>query len=182
MVACENNLYIQGKRETIKYFISILDKSPTLFEAFIPLSGTYIESYGTSSDIYIENIVFDLSENDVINLIFYTHNTPCIEFCKRLAGKFGVNTQLTYFKSTKSDLGFSGRFEIYLNQIVKDERLSYWQGMYNYNYDLFWENIDKIKSEATFVSFMELKLSDLDYQQLKYKFDEFNLLKQFKKL
>ena len=92
-----------------------------------------------------------------------------------------------YYYNEEHD--FSGRFEIYQNQIVKNDFLSYWQGMYTYNYDIFWENINDLfkneRSEENFVNFMELlqnkkiHILEKDFQQLKYQFDEFLLLKQF---
>ena len=187
MVACENNLFIQVNDKK-DYFINIFENNTKLFESFIQCNGKMQEYYGTDSDVYLEYVIFE-NTTDIINLIFYTHDTPCIEFCKRLAGKFSVNIQLYYYNEEHD---FSGRFEIYQNQIVKNDFLSYWQGMYTYNYDIFWENINDLfkneRSEENFVNFMELlqnkkiHIFEKDFEQLKYQFDEFLLLKQFENL
>jgi hypothetical protein len=181
---CENNLFIQtNSPEKKEYFMKILEEATVLFQSLIPLNGTKKECYGTDSDIYLEYITFDIADPDVINLIFYTHDTPCIEFCKRLAGYYSVNVQLVYFNEENN---YSGKIDIYRNQLVRDERYTYWQGMYVYNFDIFWERIDVLFENET--NFMELlRKNNLcvlgkDFEQLKYQFEEYTLFRQFENL
>jgi len=188
MTACENNLFIQFNNSEIKdYFLKVFENvdNQLLFQSFIPLSGTKLECYGVDSDVYIEYIKFDISDSDVINIIFHTHENPCIEFCKRLAGRYSVNVQLIYYCEENN---YSGQIQIYHNQLVKNELYSYWQGVYLFYYDLFWERLDNFFESYESKNFMELlqknsmNIFEKDLNLLKFRFDEFNLMNQFKNL
>ena len=148
---CKNNLLIQIEDyEKREYFINVLSHSEKLFQSFIPLTALKLECYGTSSDVFIEyiNITF---ENDIINLIFFTYDTPCIEFCKRLASRYSVNIQLLYFNDQED---YSGKIDIYRHQLIKNEKCSYWQGLYNFDCSVFWENVHLIFENGTFMDIL----------------------------
>uniref|UniRef100_A0A6C0B0H1 YubB ferredoxin-like domain-containing protein n=1 Tax=viral metagenome TaxID=1070528 RepID=A0A6C0B0H1_9ZZZZ len=188
MCACENNLFIQfDTPEKKDYFLSILEnvENQLLFQSFIPIFESKKETYGTDSDVYIEYITFDVSDSDVINIIFYTNETPCIEFCKRVSAKYSVNIQLLYFCEEN---GYSGQIQIFHNQVVKNELYNYWQGMYVLQYDLFWERLQDFFESMDAKNFMEflqkneMTIYQNDFSKLNYHFDEFKLLNQFKNL
>jgi hypothetical protein len=188
MSPCENNLFIQfDSQEKKDYFLKVFENTDNnlFFESFISLTSTKLECYGTSSDIYIEYITFDTLDSDVIKLVFHTHEYPCLEFCKRLAGKYSVNIQLVYFNE---DSNYSGKIEIFNHQLVKDEIYGYWNGLYILHYDVFWERLNDLFESCESLTFMELlqknsiNVLDKDLNLLKYRFDEFNLLNQFKNL
>jgi len=188
MSPCENNLFIQfDTPEKKDYFLKILEDTNNvhLFQSFVPIFESKKESYGTDSDVYIEYVTFDISDSDVINIIFHTHESPCIEFCKRLAGKYSVNVQLAYFNQESN---FSGKIDIFYNQLVKNEMYTYWQGLYILNYDLFWERLGEFFESVPAKTFMEfLQKNNMiiyqnDFSKLNYHFDEYNLMNQFKNL
>jgi len=184
-MACENNLFIQiDSLQTRMYFESILRESDVLFQSFVPLFGTKEECYGTGSDVYMEYILVDKLQ-DILKLVFYTHETPCIEFCKRLAAKYSVNIQLVYLNEEND---YSGELQIYRNQITKNDQYSYYQGLYIHEPDDFWEDIEELFENLDYQNIMEvltdkrLILSENDFLELRSKFNEILLLKQFKKL
>jgi len=188
MSPCENNLFIQfDTSEKKDYFLRIFENTDNilLFESFIQLTGTKQECYGTSSDVYMEYVTFDISDSDIISIIFHTYEYPCLEFCKRLAGKYSVNTQLVYFNEESN---YSGKIEIYRHQVIRDEMYSYWNGLYVFHYDIFWERLNDLFTSCESRTFMELlqknsiNVLGKDLSLLKYRFDEFNLSNQFKNL
>jgi len=188
MTVCQNNLFVQfDTLEKKDYFLKILEniENQLLFQCFIPLNGTKLECYGVDSDVYIEHVTFDISDSDTINIIFYTNENPCIEFCKRLVGRYNVNIELVYFCEENN---CSGRIQIFHHQIVKNEIYSYWQGMYVLQYELFWEHLTDFFESNQAKNFMKLleknnmTIFQKDFEQLQYQFDEFNLMNQFKNL
>ena len=177
---CENNLFIHAETDERKdYFMNILNNSDRLFESFIPLSQTKLECYGTSSDVYIEFIEVEIVM-DLICLKFYTYQTPCIEFVKRLAGRYSLNIQLHY---NNQEDDFSGEISIYRNQLIKDHRYSYFQGVYFNNRDSFWELVYKDFNESlSFMDFLlakRLSLNENDFNKLKKLYDEFLFCSKF---
>jgi hypothetical protein len=182
MTACENVLFIHTDSNYKKeYFIGMLNESIVLFETFVTLNGSRYECYGTSSDVYIEYIDIKI-EDDVITLLFYTYDNPCIEFCKKFAAKYSISVQLTYYNE---ESGYSGKLDIYRNQVVRNERCSYWQGMYMYSFK-FWENIYRLfENEIDFMEMIKknnLHILNEEFLQLKRKFDEYILCKGFEKM
>jgi hypothetical protein len=149
---CENVLFIQTR--CIKQKEYFLDNLQT----FIPYYKI-IETF--------ENI---------INCIFNTEN-PCIEFCKKICGLYNLNIQLYYFNKYNN---YSGFFQIHNNQNTINQVCSYWQGLYNYNYDIFWKSLDKLFEEQ--FNFKELELSQKDLRDLENKFEYFLLFQKFIKL
>jgi len=185
MTVCENTLFIQFDTvEKKDYFLSVFEnvENDVLFGSFIELVGTKKECYGTDSDVYIENVTFDISDNDIISILFYTHESPCLEFCKKLAAKYTVNIELVFLNEENN---YSGKIHINQVQIVKNEIYSYWQGVYLFRYSVFWESLEELFEKYSSKNFMELlqkaslSLFDKDLQLLQNRFDEFNLFKQF---
>lgn len=179
---CENNLFIHAETDERKeYFMNILNRSDKLFESFIPLSQTKLECYGTSSDVYIEYIEVKLVL-DLIILKFYTYQTPCIEFAKRLAGRYSLNVQLHYYNE-ESD--FSGEVSIYRNQLMKEEHYSYLQGVYFNNRESFWQKAyEKFNESWAFMDFIlakGLSMNENDFNRLKRLYDEFLFCGYFNK-
>jgi hypothetical protein len=177
---CENCLFIYlDDGEKKDYFIRTLNTNDKLFEAFIPLFESKLECYGTSSDVYIEYIDVDFLAH-CISLTFYTYETPCIEFCKKLASRYNFNIELKYYNELAD---FAGKLQIYRNQIVK-ECYGYLQGIYFNKKDKFWELIySTFNSKTTFIDFFlekRLKLNEDDFNKLKQNYDEFLLCSQFK--
>ena len=188
-MVCENNLFIQTSSVEKKDFIlNKLNNGIKLFETLIPLYGTKEDCYGTSSDVFIEYIIFDIDIDPcIISMIFYTHDTPCIPFCIKIAGMYNLNLQLVYYNE---EINFSGQVSIHLNQTIKDEYHGYHQGMYLYNTDLFWETRHEycetfLNFENPLLNFIhqtKIFLTEKDFIKLKNKFDEFLLFKQFEKM
>jgi hypothetical protein len=184
MTVCENNLFIQFDTiEKKEEFLSIIGNNQLLFQSFIELSGTKKECYGVDSDVYIEYITFDISEPNVINIVFYTYEYPCIPFCEKLSYKYSVHIQLLYFNE-ESD--FSGKLEI--NKGIKNELYSYWQGVYILQYDLFWERLDDFFEKFPANSFFDflqknkMIIYEKDVVELQHNFDKYNLINTFKNL
>ena len=180
MVECENVLFIYAKEKNF-FFTETLNNGIKLFESFIPLSQTKLECYGTSSDVYIEYIDTSFLNDNVIKLRFYTYQTPCIEFVKKIAGRFNINVELFYYNEGGE---FSGKIQIYRNQLVKNEKYSYWQGIYLNKRSEFWELI--YPTFDTKLSFMEFLLQknihtlETDFNKLKLLYDEFLFCNLFK--
>ena len=173
MELCENNLFIHSHcAEKKNYILDKLNSGTMLFQSLVNFPNE-------KQDVFIEYVIFDLSEDDTINLVFSTQENPCIEFCKRLAGLYNVNIQLIYYNQGKN---YSGEFSIHLHQIVKNEQYGYWQGMYLYNNDLFWETIPSIFKEIRVFQDLNLNLSESDFIELKHQFDKYLLFKQFQAL
>jgi hypothetical protein len=94
MELCENNLFIQTHCNKKKqYILDKLENGVKLFETLIPNEEP--------DDVFIEYVIFDIADDNLINLLFFT-KVPCIEFCKRLAGLYNVNIQLTYYNEIKN--------------------------------------------------------------------------------
>ncbi len=186
-MACENNLFIHFDNfDKKQYFLNRFQEHDKLFESLIPLHGTKLECYGTDSDVYFDFITFDICDESVINLVFFTNEYPCIPFCKKICGLYNVSIELVYLNQ---DNNFSGKFCMHLQQITKNEVSSYWQGLYNYYLDIFWENIPSLletyNGESTFTDFLHnnnLFLSEDHFIEISHKFDEILLFNQFKRL
>jgi len=183
-MSCENNLFVQCANMEIKdHFMNLLSDGIKLFETFVPLTGSKLECYGVDSDVYIEYIFIEMVSEKVINLKFFTHNFPCIEFCKRLSARFSVNIQLVYLNETNN---YSGQFRIFSNQIVKNDLFSYWQGMYIYKNDDFWEKLpetfEKYQNFMELISNLNISIPENELNILKTQFDEQLLFKQFERL
>jgi len=181
MTSCENNLFIHtGNKE---HLLNILENSQKLFEGLVPLIGTKKECYGVDSDVYMDYVTFDTTDSDdLISLIFYTYEAPCLEFCKKLCLIYSVNVQLVYFNK---DYNFSGNFKINNGVINKDILYSYWEGMYLLKFGLFWEIIPKTFKVTTFMEYyklLKINMSESHIIDLKKRFDYFILLRQFEKL
>jgi len=168
-MSCENNLFIQTKSiEQKEYFLNILGNNQYFFQSFI---------LNFSADILIDDVTFDItSSDDIINCIFNIE-TPCIEFCKRICGLHGLNVQLVYYNKESN---YSGKFQIYRNQVVTNETITYWQGMYKYNYDLFWELLDELFESR--INLNDLHILEKDFSELNNKYQNFLLIQQFEKL
>jgi hypothetical protein len=119
--------------------LDILENNTLFFQAFIPCGNdSKLECYGTESDVYIENIIIENSE--ILYLTVYTYDNPCIPFCNKLAQVYGLNIQNVYYNNV---LDFSGKWQIYSNQIIFNEGWNYIQGLYFTNNDLFWETVQE---------------------------------------
>ncbi len=180
---CENNLFVHVETDERKeYFMNILSNNIKLFESFVPLSQTKLECYGTSSDVYIEYIDIEFVM-DLICLKFYTYQTPCINFCKKLAARYNINIELVYYTEYNDS---AGKLHIHRNQIVKNEMYSYFQGVYFNNKDNFWELVyPYFTINSTFMEFIlekKLSITESDFNRLKYLYDEFLFCNDFNKI
>jgi len=206
---CENNLYIECQNiEHKEKLIHILENGVYLFQSFIALqssplnsnnnlnslnsnnnlnslnSNNKLYSYGTSSDIYIEYITVDIDFDPfILSLYFYTHDLPPLEFCKKLSIEYNVNIQLVYFN--KND-NYSGNFSIKDKRISCNQIYSYYQGMYLFERDRFWEIIEEsFLDNSVFEIYLQkvnINLENMDFQKIKYMFDDFQLSNKFKNL
>jgi hypothetical protein len=187
MTACENNLFIQCHTvEQKDYFIHILSNGTHLFQSFIYLQGTKLECYGTASDVYIEYTTIDIDTDPcMLSLLFHTHDLPPLEFCKKLAIEYTVNIQLVYFNQENN---YSGEFRMKDNRVSGNTIDSYYQGLYVFERDRFWENIpDSFEESETlnyeeYLSKMNIRLENMDNQKVKDLYYQFLLEKQFENL
>jgi hypothetical protein len=182
---CENNLFIKvDSVEKKDYFLSLLNDSFLFFESFIPFSEeNYFTCYGTNTKVYIDDVVFDITyDQHVINCIFKT-DAPCINFCIKLAGRWSSNIQLTYYNDIED---YSGQFKIYRNQIVKNDIFSYWQGMYIYNFDLFWELLESFFGNhlnfEELVVLRRVQFSEKHFMEIKREHRTHSLIHQFERM
>jgi hypothetical protein len=175
----QNILFIQFDcLEKKEYFMETFSNSEKFFESFIPYFSTKLETYGTSSDVYTEFIEFEMI-NDTVKLEFYTYQNPCIEFCKRFSWVHGLNIQLIYYSYHQD---YSGRFNMYRNQNVLNEIYSYYQGMYFFDQDRFWEEItNEFNKKYSFMEFIQkIKLHNFpDFKKLNQMYSEFLLIASF---
>ena len=179
---CQNVLFIYTDSLEKKHFFMEKLKSQKLFETFIPLSQSKLECYGTSSDVYIEYVEVEYFLDNIIKLTFYTYLTPCIDFSKKLASRYNVNVELIYYNQGDD---FSGKIQIYRNQVVRDEKYSFWQGLYLNDTENFWINIySTFNIKLSFMEFIlqrNLHILDRDFNKLNYLYDDFLLSNLFEK-
>ena len=189
MSACKNVLLLQThsteKREQIE---NILQHSQFLFQSLIPCVNnvSFKEMYGTDSDIYIDHIelITDIYEENTLELTFYTHITPCIKFCEHLMEYFNIALKLVYFNESED---FSGLCEFLDGFCILNNQFSYWQGMYLYAYDEFWESMESFFSDLenrSFTDYLRIKqvYVGTDQLRLKYEYDQYTLIQQIQKL
>jgi hypothetical protein len=178
---CENILFVDT-HDKLNFFMETLTNGDKLFQSFIPLAGTKLECYGTSSDVYMDYVEIVNPMNELLQIKFYTYDTPCIEFCKKLSSRFNVNLELYYYNQ---DCDFSGKIHIHRNQIVRDERYSYFQGIYLNRREEFWELIypsfDNRLIFMEFVNRTSLHIVGDDFYKLKNLYDEFLFADKFNK-
>lgn len=187
MTACENNLFIQCHTvEQKDYIIHILSNGTYLFQSFVPLEGSNskLEMYGSSSDVYLEYVTVDMDTDPcMVSLLFYTHDLPPLEFCKRFAYNFTVNIQLVYFNEENN---YSGEFRVKDNRVICNTIDSFYQGLYIFERDRFWENIsDSFERAKTFEELVfqtNIRLENKDTQRVKDLFYQYLLEKQFENL
>lgn len=183
---CENNVFIKfDSTEKKDYFLNALNDSFLFFESFIPFSETdYFSCYGSNTKVYTDDVIFDITYDHLtINCIFKT-DAPCIAFFIKLAARWSSNIQLIYYNDIED---YSGQFRIYRNQIVKNDCFSYWQGMYTYNFDLFWELLESF-FEGRYMNFEELlrtkrvQFSEKHFMEIKSEYDNHSLVHQFERM
>lgn len=185
MTACENNLIMQCQSiEHKDHILLILSNGIYLFQSFIILNGTKLECYGTDSDIFLENVILDLHDDPIfISLYFYTHELPPLEFCKKISFEYNVNIELVYFNKENN---YSGKVRIKDKRVCCNEIISYYQGLYTYEQDMFWENIeDSFEGEYNWdllYGKLNISILSMDLEKVKSLFNEHLLLKQFQNL
>jgi hypothetical protein len=179
---CENELFIDAlSLQTYNHLLELLGDGTFLFQTFIPLDGTRKETYGTDSDVCIEYI--DIETYDlIIHLHFYTHDTPCIQFCTQIAHTYNISVQLVYFNKKGN---VSGELGVYCS-MTKYEHYNYIQGVYLHRTDDFWEFIHEyFVGATTFMEFLTnsgLHVFESDLTKLQNMFNEFLMFGQFEKL
>jgi hypothetical protein len=184
MVECENVMFIEfDTTEKKEYFSQVFTESIKFFESFIPYFSTKLETYGTGSDVYIEYIEVEEITGSLLKLTFHTHETPCIEFCRRFAWVHTLNVQLYYYNEEHD---FAGRFSMFKNQNTLDQRTTFLNGMYRFEPDRFWNIIvDHLDTTIPFHEFMEnhgITITGPDYEYLEARYNEVALINQFKGL
>jgi hypothetical protein len=167
---CENRLYIDcGSFAKLEYIDGILQKEENIlfFESFIKPNEheTTKETYGTDYDVYIEYTEIDVDDL-IISILLFTHETPCIEFCKRFGCKYSVDVQLVYYNPYSN---VSGKFYIHNYQIILNETWNYHQGLYYTDKDRFWDFVKQHPNEGINTFWY---VSPEDSQELMFHFME----------
>ena len=201
------NLFIKcGSIEQKDYIIHILSNGTFLFESFINLNSSennnlglsdpnnnlersdnfILENYGTAYDIYIDYTTIDIDLDPcMISILFYTHDRPPLEFCKKLAILYTVDIQMVYFNKENN---YSGDFRVNNKKVIFDVIDSYYQGLYVHENNLFWETIQESFEEVEETNFemyvqkINIRLENMDKDYLKSLFDNHFIIKQFQNL
>jgi len=201
------NLFIKcGSIEQKDYIINILSNGTFLFQSFINLENdesnmspsdpnnnmspsdpnNNFENYGTAYDIYIDYTTIDIDIDDcMISILFYTHDRPPLEFCKKLSILYTLDIQMVYFNKENN---YSGDFRVNNKKVTCDTIDSYYQGLYVYENNLFWETIQESFEEINETNFemyiqkINIRLENMDKHYLKSLFDNYFIIKQFQKL
>jgi hypothetical protein len=178
---CENDLYIEVHTvEEFEKLLNLLGDAELLFQTFVPLTGTKKECYGTESDVYLEHNFSEHYDN-ILHFTFYTHDTPCINFCTQLTQLYNVSIQLIYFNE-KFDI--SGELNIH-HSVTKYTHYGYLQGVYIHKPDLFWGIIEFTFERSTFMEFLEkrkLHVFENDFKKLNTLFDKYIVFTSFEHL
>jgi len=184
MVECENIMFIEfDNPEKKEYFSHVFTEAVKFFESFIPCVCSKLETYGTSSDVYTEYMEVEEPTESLIKLTFHTHQTPCIEFCRRFAWAHTLNVQLYYYNE---EYDFAGRFSMFKNQNTLDQRTTFLNGMYRFEPDRFWQEVvNYLDTTIPYHEFLEkhgITISGLDCEYLEERYNEVALINQFKSL
>ena len=186
MSPCENNLFIKCHSDDQKNaLLNIISGGICLFQSFIRLDGTKLETYGTESDVYSEYITVDIDTDLMISLLFHTHDLPPLEFCKKFAFNYIVNIQLVYYNEENN---YSGELRIKDNRVCCNTIDSYYQGLYQFEQDRFWENIEESfqcypsKTYEQYLSKINLRSDERDYKRLMDMFNKWSLFNCFQNL
>jgi hypothetical protein len=82
---------------------------------------------------------FDIQINDTIINVELDANNCCLDFCKNICEIFKLRCQLIW-----TDYQTIGQIRIHNTEIVFNEELNYWYGLYLYNIDHFWETYNDL--------------------------------------
>ena len=183
---CSNEITISGDvTKIVQALESIENKEDrNLFKSLIDVPqdeydndwyNTNLKYFGTKWDVSHEES--DPQEFD--GGLVLTPNTawsPPIEFCVNLAKKYGVEVELYYYES---GMDFCGKTSINSDGTYIEEDYGYMEGLYNFEADYFWMEIDHyveyaIEEGQSVEEFMEdyEYLSEEDKQELIKMYNE----------
>ena len=155
---CSNTITITGTKESISFltrvlkgipveergngnvFETLIGREPSMSKEEYNTGGWYnhnIDWFGTKWDVSYDDCNFDFKD-DYIVMYPETAWSPPIGFGIRLHEKYGVDVELYY---EESGCDFCGK-TIIKDQTVIEQDYSYRQGMYVFDDESFWMNLD----------------------------------------
>jgi len=160
---CENILTLTfDSSRRAKVFENILNENDYFFESFVPPGD-----YGTKWDVHMDEVDFEIGENNIIYLNFNTAWTPCTSFCKSLTKLVKIELlELEYYEKGED---FSGKL-IIRDSIIESEKFydTYLNGVYIMNNDFFWDIIDEEIDDDDIDKYIDLPfVSVADNQKIK---------------
>lgn len=158
---CNNFIEISGSEENMKPIYDFLSKyednehrEDLVMNTLIPHDEEYIriqesgdfllnpqtEFYGTKWDFRLGEAQINDCTETYINLSPSTAWSPPIEFCSKLAKKYGVKVKIMYSEPGNN---FSGYADIEIDGNVDNHEFDYLEGIYlHFDEEEFWNEID----------------------------------------
>ena len=147
---CSNTIVIKGDSKKIADILSKIESAEEnkLFENLIGLHPeateenwyeTNVKWFGTKWDVSKGDCNTESNE-DQITITPMTALSPPTHFCQKLAEKYGVTVELTYFEP---GMDFAGRIEFDENgECTGSDEYEYNEGMYMLDRDGFWSDLE----------------------------------------
>jgi hypothetical protein len=147
---CSNEITITGDvTKIVQALESIENKEENnLFKTLIDIPqdeyekdwyNTNLKWFGTKWDVsYEESDPQEIDDNGLV-LTPNTAWSPPIEFCVNLAKKYGVEVDLYYYEA---GMDFCGKAYINSDGTYSDEDYGYMEGLYHFESDYFWVEIE----------------------------------------
>lgn len=142
----KNKITITGNRNSIieiKNKIDKLNQNDTIgiMNALVGMkyeNDSEVENFGTQ-DVFIENIYFEKQEDDILIFKMDTIRCPPEKFCEKLSELYDVKVELLFL-----ELGWqvNGNYIFENNSIKKLNYADMYECLYNYDNDLFWDEIN----------------------------------------
>jgi hypothetical protein len=138
--------------------------------------NTNLKYFGTKWDVSYGDCDPQEFDDECIVLTPSTAWSPPIEFCVNLAKKYGVEVEMYYHES---GMDFCGKTYIKSDGEYTEEDYEYMEGVYNFDWDYFWMEIDMYieyakEEQKSVEEFMEdyEYLSEEDKQELTKMYNE----------
>jgi hypothetical protein len=138
--------------------------------------NTNLKYFGTKWDVSYGDCDPQEFDDECIVLTPSTAWSPPIEFCVNLAKKYGVEVEMYYHES---GMDFCGKTYIKSDGEYTEEDYEYMEGVYNFDWDYFWMEIDMYieyakEEQKSVEEFMEdyEYLSEEDKQELIKMYNE----------
>lgn len=181
---CWNEITITGDvTKIVKALESIENKQENnVFKTLIDVPdaedwyNTNLKYFGTKWDVsYYECDPQEIDDECVV-LTPSTAWSPPIEFAVNLAKKYGVEVEMYYYES---GMDFCGKTYIKSDGTYTEEDYEYMEGIYHFDWDYFWMEIDMYieyakeeeKSVEEFMEYYEY-LSEEDKKELTKMYNE----------